>query len=53
MTKTIAVLIARVIFAGVFVMAAGFKFAGMSATAGYIAAAGFPMALTLAWIAAL
>ena len=52
MTKTIAVLIARVIFAGVFVMAAGFKFAGMSATAGYIAAAGFPMALTLAWIAA-
>ena len=53
MAKTIAVLVARLIFAGVFAMAAGFKFAGMAATAGYIAAAGFPMATALAWIAAL
>lgn len=52
MTKTIAVLVARLIFAGVFAMAAGFKFAGMAATAVYIAAAGFPMATALAWIAA-
>jgi uncharacterized membrane protein YphA (DoxX/SURF4 family) len=53
MHRTIAILIARVIFGGIFVMAAGFKFAGMPATAGYIAAAGFPFASALAWIAAL
>jgi uncharacterized membrane protein YphA (DoxX/SURF4 family) len=53
MHRTIAILIARVIFGGVFVMAAGFKFAGMPATAGYIAAAGFPFASALAWGAAL
>ena len=53
MPRTIAILIARVIFGGVFVMAAGFKFAGMPATAGYIAAAGFPFASALAWVAAL
>ncbi|HZD25766.1 MAG TPA: DoxX family protein [Alphaproteobacteria bacterium] len=52
MGKTVAVLIARLIFGGVFAMAAGFKFAGMGATAGYIASAGFPLALLLAWIAA-
>src|SRR5438105_2636405 len=52
MTKTIAVLAARLIFGGVLVMAAGFKFAGMAATAGFIASAGFPMAAALAWIAA-
>src|SRR4051794_22271674 len=33
-------------------MAMAFKFAGMNATAGYIAAAGFPFPLLLAWIAA-
>jgi putative oxidoreductase len=53
MSKTIAVLIARLIFGGVFAMAASFKFFGMGTTAGYIAAAGFPLALVLAWIAAL
>src|SRR5262249_51213545 len=37
---------------GVFAMAASFKFLGMGATAAYIAAAGFPLALPLAWIAA-
>jgi uncharacterized membrane protein YphA (DoxX/SURF4 family) len=48
----IAILAARIIFAGVFVMAAVFKFLGMADTAGYIAAAGFPFPLFLAWVAA-
>jgi uncharacterized membrane protein YphA (DoxX/SURF4 family) len=52
MIKTIAVLVARLIFGAVFVMAASFKFTGMEATAAYIAAAGFPFPLLLAWIAA-
>jgi uncharacterized membrane protein YphA (DoxX/SURF4 family) len=51
--KTIAILAARLIFAGVFLMAAAFKFAGMAETAAYIAAAGFPFPLPLAWIAAI
>jgi putative oxidoreductase len=50
--QSIAILVGRLIFAGVFVMAAGFKFAGMDATAGYIASAGFPFPLLLAWVAA-
>src|SRR6185437_7619902 len=53
MGKTTAVLLARLILGGVFAMAASFKFLGMGTTAGYIAAAGFPLALLLAWIAAL
>ena len=52
MTKTIALLTARLIFAAVFLMACGFKFADMNTTAGYIAAAGFPAPLLLAWLAA-
>ena len=52
MGKTIAILVARLIFAGIFMMAAGFKFAGMQATADYIAAAGFPIPQVLAWVAA-
>ena len=52
MAKTAAILVARFIFAALFAMAAGFKFAGMQATADYIAAAGFPFPLALAWIAA-
>jgi uncharacterized membrane protein YphA (DoxX/SURF4 family) len=51
--KTIAILVARLIFAGVFAIAAAFKFAGMSDTAAYIAAAGFPFPLLLAWLAAI
>jgi putative oxidoreductase len=51
--QTAALLVARLIFAGVFAMAATFKFTGMDATAGYIAAAGFPFPLFLAWCAAL
>jgi putative oxidoreductase len=51
--RAAAILVARLIFAGVFAMAAGFKFAGMADTAGYIAAAGFPMPGLLAWLAAI
>jgi putative oxidoreductase len=47
-----AILIARFIFATVFAMAMVFKFAGMDATAKYIAAAGIPAAHLLAWVAA-
>ena len=53
MGKSIAILAARLIFAAVFTMAASFKFAGMQATADYIAAAGFPLPLFLAWVAAI
>jgi uncharacterized membrane protein YphA (DoxX/SURF4 family) len=52
MARTAAILIGRAIFAGMFLMAAGFKFAGMQGTADYIAAAGFPLPLLLAWGAA-
>ncbi len=52
MGRTVAILIARLIFCGVFAMAAAFKFAGMADTAAYIAAAGFPFPLFLAWVAA-
>jgi putative oxidoreductase len=50
--QVFAILIGRLIFAGVFLMGAGFKFAGMENTATYIAAAGFPFSHALAWIAA-
>ena len=52
--KTAAILVARLIFAGVFLMAAAFKFVfvGIDATAGQIAAAGFPIPVVLAWVAA-
>lgn len=53
MGKTIAILVARLIFAGLFIMAFTFKFADMRATADYIAAAGFPLPLVLAWLAAI
>jgi uncharacterized membrane protein YphA (DoxX/SURF4 family) len=53
MGKTIAIIVARLIFAAVFAMAAIFKFADINATAGYIAAAGFPFPLFLAWVAAI
>jgi uncharacterized membrane protein YphA (DoxX/SURF4 family) len=51
--KTIAILVARLIFGALFVMAASFKFTGMEATAGYIASAGFPFSSFLAWCAAI
>jgi uncharacterized membrane protein YphA (DoxX/SURF4 family) len=52
--KTTAILVARLIFAGVFFMSAAFKFwlMGMDATAAEIAVAGFPYPLALAWVAA-
>jgi len=50
---TTAILLGRLIFAAVFAMAAIFKFLGMADTANYIAAAGFPLPLLLAWLAAL
>src|SRR5581483_11051461 len=53
MGKTIAILVGRIIFAAVFAMAATFKFVDMQATATYIAAAGFPIPLLLAWLAAI
>lgn len=52
MGRTAAILIARLIFAGVFCMAASFKFMDMEGTAAYIASAGFPVPLVLAWTAA-
>ena len=48
-----AVLIGRLIFALVFIMAVSFKFMDINGTAGYIAAAGFPFSKLLAWLAAL
>jgi uncharacterized membrane protein YphA (DoxX/SURF4 family) len=52
--SAVAIVVARLIFAGVFLMAAAFKFkfVGMEATAAEIAAAGFPAPLFLAWVAA-
>ena len=46
-----AVLIGRLIFAGVFIVALVFKLTGIGATASYIAAAGFPAPYLLAWLA--
>jgi len=51
--KTVAILAGRVIFAGVFIMAAAFKFTNMGGTASYIATAGFPAPMLLAWCAAI
>ena len=50
--KTAAILIARLIFAFVFGMAAAFKFKfiGIDATAAQIAGAGFPLPVLLAWV---
>ncbi|MFE0754955.1 DoxX family protein [Inquilinus sp. NPDC058860] len=51
--QSIAILVGRLIFAAVFLMAAVFKFMDLNATAGYIAMAGFPVPLVLAWLAAI
>src|SRR5215218_7388766 len=53
MWQTVAILVARLIFAAAFLMATVFKFLGMAETATYIAAAGFPFPLFLAWVAAI
>ena len=51
--QSAAILAGRVIFAAIFIMGASFKFLDMNATASYIAAAGFPFPLLLAWLAAI
>jgi uncharacterized membrane protein YphA (DoxX/SURF4 family) len=51
--QSIAILIGRVIFAAVFLMATVFKFLDINGTATYIASAGFPLSLLLAWLAAI
>ena len=51
--QTAAILIARLILAAMFAMGAALKFTDMGMTAGYIAAAGFPFPLFLAWCAAI
>ena len=48
-----AVLLARLIFAGVFLLAVSFKLKDINGTASYIAAAGLPVPMLLAWLAAL
>ena len=50
---TAAILLGRLIFATIFIMAVSFKLMDINATAGYIAAAGFPLPNVLAWLAAL
>ena len=50
---SVAVLVARLIFALIFIMALSFKLMDINATAGYIATAGFPLPSLLAWLAAL
>ena len=49
--STAAILAGRLIFALVFIMAVSFKLMDNDATAAYIAAAGFPAAKLLAWLA--
>ena len=51
--RAIAALVGRIVFAALFLMGCAFKFADIGATAGYIASAGFPLPLFLAWCAAI
>ena len=50
--KTAALLLARLVMAAMFSLGMVFKFVDINATAGYIAAAGFPLSTLLAWVAA-
>jgi len=50
---TAAILIARLLFAGAFLMAVSFKLMDINGTAAYIAATGFPMSKLLAILAAI
>lgn len=50
--KSYALVIARIIMAGMFFMAAYFKFSDIGSTTGYITAAGIPNGLLFAWVAA-
>ncbi len=47
----IAILVGRLIFLAIFIMAVSFKFMDINGTAGYIAMAGFPAPLFLTWCA--
>jgi putative oxidoreductase len=47
----VAVLVARLVFAALFVMAVTFKLMDIDSTASQIAAAGFPLSQVLAWLA--
>jgi len=49
---TAAVLVGRLIFAAIFIMAVSFKLMDINATASFIALAGFPLPSALAWLAA-
>jgi putative oxidoreductase len=51
--RSAAIIIGRLIFASVFIMAVSFKLANINGTASFIAAAGFPLPALLAWLAAL
>jgi putative oxidoreductase len=51
--QTAAILVARLVYVLMFGMAAVMKFSGIDGTAGYIAAAGFPFPVLLAWAAAI
>ena len=51
--STAAILTGCLIFALIFIMAVSFKLMDINATAGFIAAAGFPIPTVLAWLAAL
>jgi uncharacterized membrane protein YphA (DoxX/SURF4 family) len=51
--RTVATIAGRLIFASVFIVAVSFKLMNISGTANYIASAGFPLPLLLAWLAAL
>jgi putative oxidoreductase len=53
MARGAAILVARLLFAGVFAMALFFKLRNIDGTAAYIAAEGLPMSLVLACAAAL
>ena len=46
-----AAFVARLVFAGVFAIGLGFKLTGIGADRQYIAAAGFPAPMLLAWLA--
>ena len=51
--RNLAILVGRLIFALVFIMAVSFKLKDIGATSAFIAGAGFPMPTLLAWLAAL
>ncbi len=48
---SLAILVGRLIFLAIFIMAVSFKFMDINGTAAYIAAAGFPLSQVLVWCA--